>query len=571
MIIPQVLLIDDQYSTDPGLRQSFLENSGGYNAQDQDAGSISATVAISFCSGQRRENEEVVNDYHAIYQVISTPSPDGSNWAIVFLDVRFDSGRLDEFGLPQGREGDDYFGEEVRKRLALDFPKLPVVMLTSKKQTELHDRDTPYLSKAGLSPREMVLCMLRHGRLNNEQRRLLLGLGPDAVANSLDIFQIFSGALAVANSPMPVLLLGESGTGKEVVARYIHDHSQRKERPFVAVNVAAIPEDLVEVELFGHDRGAYTGAEQRRPGRFRQADGGTLFLDEIGDMPAAAQAKVLRTLQEGEVLPIGGNSPVKVDVRVIAATSRNLGAMQASGKFREDLIRRISGVVFTLPPLRDRPDDIGPLAEMFLQRYSRQMSKEGISFGDGSINLLMAHPYVGNVGELQNIIQGVVSQKGNYSIISCADIEVALRGSFVSSVTAAPIPAEVDSSSVPAINGLDDLAQMIKSFQVSIDDPLLKGGKALIERACNSLLIRVAGACLERFRDPRNGSLNRQAAMQFFTGVENLKGKGPGRVINELFGRKADTAVTDDDIEILVQEWSIHAGRSNNGTKGGNE
>ena len=205
-----------------------------------------------------------------------------------------------------------------------------------------------------------------------------------------------------ADSEVTVLILGETGTGKELVARALHHHGRRKAKPFVAVNCAAIPSELLESELFGHIKGAFAGAGADRPGAFRDADGGTLFLDEIGDMPLAMQAKILRVLQERVVTPVGGK-PVPVDVRVIAATHRDLDGLVASGTFREDLLYRLNVVPIPLPPLRQRLADIVPLAEHFLRLAARGGAPKRLT-AEAAARLL-AHGWPGNVRELKNVIE----------------------------------------------------------------------------------------------------------------------------------------------------------------------
>lgn len=201
----------------------------------------------------------------------------------------------------------------------------------------------------------------------------------------------------VARTSAPVIVLGESGTGKEVLARALHANGPRKDQPFVAVNVAALPSELLESELFGHARGAFTGAVSARKGLMESADGGTLFLDEIGEMPMALQAKLLRALQDGEVRPVGGTKSFRVDVRIVCATHRDLTQLVSSGQFREDLYYRLKVFVLRVPPLRERVADIVPLARMFL---SREKSKSRL--GPAAVEQLEAHSWPGNVRELQN-------------------------------------------------------------------------------------------------------------------------------------------------------------------------
>ncbi|MBB1603605.1 sigma-54 dependent transcriptional regulator [Variovorax sp. UMC13] len=209
-----------------------------------------------------------------------------------------------------------------------------------------------------------------------------------------------------AASAAPVLVLGETGTGKEMVARALHRHSARADAPFIAINCAAIPKELLESELFGHVRGAFTGATGDRPGCFRAADGGVLLLDEIGDMPLAVQAKILRTLQEGSVTPLGGHRTVKVDVRVVAATHRDLGAGLRDGSFREDLFYRLNVLSIVLPPLRERLADILPLAEHFLRRAAeREGLKPAKALSVEAAQALLSHRWPGNVRELRNLME----------------------------------------------------------------------------------------------------------------------------------------------------------------------
>src|SRR5262245_111451 len=212
----------------------------------------------------------------------------------------------------------------------------------------------------------------------------------------------------VAPLDVNVLVLGESGTGKELVARAIYHHSRRSQGPFLAINCAAIPETLLESELFGHEKGAFTGADRQRIGKFEQCHRGTIFLDEVGDMPLATQAKMLRLLQDGQFQRVGGNETLKVDVRIIAATNQNLDAMIADNRFRRDLYYRIRGVTLHLPPLRERQDDIAELAHYFLFRLNRQLGSAVQSISSEALELLERHSWPGNVRELQSVLREAV-------------------------------------------------------------------------------------------------------------------------------------------------------------------
>ncbi|MBX6320199.1 MAG: nitrogen regulation protein NR(I) [Rhodospirillaceae bacterium] len=220
--------------------------------------------------------------------------------------------------------------------------------------------------------------------------------------------EIYRVMARLMSSDLTVMINGESGTGKELVARALHDYGKRRSGPFVAVNMAAIPRELIESELFGHERGAFTGAVSRSPGRFEQASGGTLFLDEIGDMPPEAQTRLLRVLQSGECTTVGGRTPIKVDVRIIAATHRDLRQLIRQGLFREDLFFRLNVVPIRLPPLRERPDDIPDLARHFLAQ-ARDAGLPAKSLDAAAIERLRAYHWPGNVRELENLMRRVAA------------------------------------------------------------------------------------------------------------------------------------------------------------------
>jgi two-component system response regulator PilR (NtrC family)/two-component system response regulator HydG len=247
-------------------------------------------------------------------------------------------------------------------------------------------------------------------RLREENRRLKAAVeerfGLDNIIGRSDAIQaVFEKVRAVAESDATVLLIGESGTGKELVARGIHQNSPRRDGPFVAVNCAAIPEHLLESELFGHEKGAFTGADRKRRGLFADANGGTLFLDEIADIPIPLQAKLLRVLQDKAVRPVGGNQEVKLNLRVISATHQDLPAMVAGSKFREDLYYRLAVIPLRLPSLRERGKDVLLLATHFLARTAGALGKQLDGFDEEATAWLMGHRWPGNVRELENVVE----------------------------------------------------------------------------------------------------------------------------------------------------------------------
>ena len=240
------------------------------------------------------------------------------------------------------------------------------------------------------------------------QRQLTEESFEGMLGSSPHMQQVFSNIRKVATSEAPVLILGESGTGKEMAAVAIHRRSPRASGPFVPINCGAIPENLLESELFGHEKGSFTGAHAQRAGRFESAANGTLFLDEIGELPLALQVKLLRFLQEGMIERVGGRKPIEVNTRVIAATNSDLSRAMSEGKFREDLYYRLAVVVIKLPPLRQRQSDIPLLAEAFLNRFAGEEKRSGVRFSKQAITTLLDHHWPGNVRELQNRVKRAV-------------------------------------------------------------------------------------------------------------------------------------------------------------------
>jgi len=230
----------------------------------------------------------------------------------------------------------------------------------------------------------------------------------DIVGDSPPMKEVFSIMRRVAPTDATVLITGETGTGKELIAGAIHFNSQRAKNSFVRVNCAALPDNLLESELFGHEKGAFTGAHRQRVGRFEQADGGSIFLDEIGDMGVSTQAKILRVLQEHQFERLGGTQTIDVEVRVITATNKNLTELMSSGEFREDLFYRLNVITIDLAPLRDRVDDVEPLVEYFLQKYIRQISSEVEGVAPSVMKMLKEYHWPGNIRQLQNVIERAV-------------------------------------------------------------------------------------------------------------------------------------------------------------------
>ena len=316
-------------------------------------------------------------------------------------------------------------GLGVLKRARAQDPELPVILMTAHGSVPtaleaMREGAFDYVQKPfdNEELRTVVQRALDVTRLSRENRYLRSEVrsryGPDGiVAESAGMRDALDLVKRAARSRSTVLVTGESGTGKELVARAVHFHSDRVGGPFVAVNCKALAAGVLESELFGHERGAFTGAERARPGLFERASGGTLFLDEIGEVDDAFQAKLLRVLQERVVQRVGGSDEIAVDVRVVAATARDLRKEAEAGRFREDLFFRLAVIPIQLPPLRERPEDVLALANHFLERQRRDLERPELCFGGGALDHLRSHRWPGNVRELENVVErGSVLARG---------------------------------------------------------------------------------------------------------------------------------------------------------------
>lgn len=368
-------------------------------------------------------------------------------------------------------------GLETLRRIRQVDTKLPVIMMTAYGTTQtaieamklgaydylLKPFDVPKLKEiifgALKAARDMKRVVSYQPLLESEDYEL------GVVGRSEAMQQVFKMIGQLAASDATALITGESGTGKELVARAIYHHSKRSQMPFLAINCAAIPENLLESELFGHERGAFTGAANQRIGKFEQCSGGTIFLDEIGDMSLPTQTKILRVLQNGTFERVGGNQSVKVDVRVIAATNKPLEKAVANKEFREDLFYRLNVVRIEIPPLRERREDIRLLVNYFLKKFAQSQKQAPKSISSEALDLLERYPWPGNVRELENIMQrAIVVTKGE--VILPADFPPGVIQQLPRPVNSSPTEtARAESpSAVEGVSNGDDLTKLARSL-----------------------------------------------------------------------------------------------------------
>ncbi|MBV1788895.1 sigma-54 dependent transcriptional regulator [Marinobacterium sp. D7] len=368
-------------------------------------------------------------------------------------------------------------GHALLKQLRQGYPGLPVALITAFGQVEkavdaIRNGAVDYLMKP-FEPEQLIELIRNHaGGARSESQR------EAPVAESPGSRQLLQLAQRVAQTDSTVLITGESGTGKEVLARYIHDHSTRARQAFVAINCAAIPENMLEATLFGHEKGAFTGAYTSAPGKFEQANGGTLLLDEISEMDLGLQAKLLRVLQEQEVERIGGRKTIALDVRVLATSNRKLEAYVAEGRFREDLYYRLNVFPLQWQPLRERREDIVPLAQRILQRHCAKMKRPSAQLSVQAQVALREHDWPGNVRELDNAIQrALILQPSN--LLDIADLHLAggaiplggtpLGGTSFAAGIVAPLQDEVERTEPEEVGGVlgQDLRQ--REYQLILD------------------------------------------------------------------------------------------------------
>ena len=318
------------------------------------------------------------------------------------------------------------------KKIKARYPSLPVIIMTAYSDLDsavaaFQGGAFEYLPKpfdVGQALdliRRAINESLHQGGASGE-----IGLVPEILGQAPAMQEVFRAIGRLSQSSATVMITGESGSGKELVARAVHRHSPRSDKPFIAINTAAIPKDLLESELFGHERGAFTGAAVQRRGRFEQAEGGTLFLDEIGDMPAELQTRLLRVLSDGNYYRVGGHAPLKANVRIIAATHQNLESRVKDGLFREDLFHRLNVIRVRLPTLRERREDVPILARHFLQKSAQELGVEAKKFSDATLKYLATLDFPGNVRQLENICHWLTVMAPGQQV-DLADLPVDLR------------------------------------------------------------------------------------------------------------------------------------------------
>jgi len=450
----------------------------------------------------------------------------------------------------------EYNGLELFRQVRAIDNKLPVIFITGDTSSEtaieaMRAGAFDYLAKPlnVEQLRQLTTSAAEARRLMDEPVALPIGDadtgGERFIGKSKAMLEVFKAIGRVSAQNINVLIRGESGVGKELVARALVNHSHRRDKPFTTVNCAAIPDQLLESELFGHEKGAFTGAEKRRIGRFEQSDGGTIFLDEVGDMSPVIQGKVLRLLQEQQFERVGGNELITTDVRIISATNRPLEEMVRKNQFREDLLYRLNGYTIQLPPLRDRREDISPLLEYFLRRCKSEMNRHELTgISPQALQLLVAYDWPGNVRQLQSVVrQSLLSTTG--TVIGPTNLPDFVRSPSEDSIPVAefstdssPVETPVATPS-PATTPVEQSSKSVEDNEFSLDqfieERLLAGSTQLYDEVLEQVERRLFARVLEETR----GNQSRTAEILGIT-----RGKVRDRIAT--FGIHMDRTISVD-------------------------
>jgi DNA-binding NtrC family response regulator len=529
MTLPKVLVIDDQFSGSFELRHNLCKAYRLHDTTGDDSTPIGLQAPLAnavFCAGQRSTPERVENSIDVALDAVRSGWPDaaGMRWALCLLDLRFVSGPRDAAGAPTGTDDDDNFGLEILRELKRVFPVLPVVVLSSRYRSEvihqcreLGAADFIQRHEIGAIPPDILFKEKLHNFGLIEDRRGVI------VGHSIALLRTLAAARRAATGSGNILLLGESGTGKELIARYIHESGPRPDGPYKVFDAFGTAESLQEDVLFGHERGAFTGALRDRRGIFEEADGGTLFIDEVGNIGEGLQSRLLRPIETRIVARQGSTREIPVSLQLVLATNKSLHEHARTGRFKDDLLNRIDAFSIRLPPLRERRDDIPLIAAALLERlclenglrWPRQIEESAMQ------RLVEQEWRDGNIRALRNTLERAAKNNREAEILVAADLE------FLGTQPAQLAPAE------PPAESLSGLHAPPASY-----DTLFGSWDALQRATALQLCERLNAALIATARrTPGNGSMK-----------ANLAG-----AVGCLLGRKMTTLEAADFVKRVLR------------------
>ena len=537
----RILVIDDELGRLPHKRGEFLDR-----WELSPASRFSRVVECTFITSQHHRSHDIENDASlAVTHVANNPE----SWALVLLDMQFDDGPLLQ-GEPT--RGNPNFGLRIQEVLEQAFPTLPIVQFTAQAQKDLERQDGLYLSKIDGSLDDLRLLLVEHGRCSIEDKKLLLGIPADTVVGSDVMFDLYAHVYRWARADTPLLIRGQTGTGKEHLARYFHDVSPHRSGPLVAVQVSTIASNLYESELFGHEKGAFTGADSSKVGLFGQAEAGTLFLDEIGALPAELQAKLLRVIGERRFRRVGGTSDLKVRCGIVAATQDDLEA----NAFRKDLLARFRTVV--VPPLHERPQELLKLAQHFLSQLQveHHPPKRGMILSEAASKALTSHHFADNARGLRRAIETAVAKRSSNSVVQPWHLGLASQAGNAP-VGSSDRTGPVASPALSPVCELKSLISALSAAEIPAGKSALRGALNELDAATSRIRRELAYAALQCTRHEVKDTIQVPRAMQLLTNNPTpLSTTNARRKLNELLGRKQGDAIDEATLasELTLRE-----------------
>jgi DNA-binding NtrC family response regulator len=496
-------------------------------------------LEYSYSGAQYISNHRAVNDVNT---AISSITGHQDSLALVLLDMQFDYGPLLE---DEPTLADANFGEQIHAAIEARFPNLPVLQFTSHSQSDLENQSRPYLSKLDGTVDDLLMKLVEMGNLPLATKAALLKIPENTVVRSELSLRVYLQVYRFAKAKTPLLIRGETGVGKERLARYFHLIASPPNSPFVALQISGIPETLYESELFGYEKGAYTGASKAALGAFSRASNGTIFLDEIGALPLDLQTKLLRVLGERTFKTLGGESDLFAKCSIVAATQDDL---EMNG-FRKDLIGRFATV--TLPSLAQRPEELEPLIDFLLDDRQNAFEKKGIVISDAALLALRSHYFEDNTRGLARAIQNAVLTLSSNSVIQpqhlgLASVEV---NSVASTLTS---PLEVRAKTNHAVDDISTLVDLLQQFVPPQTPQSLKGTLFTYNQASQTVKRKLAFAALHACRHPVTGKLKILPAMQLLLNDPKLTAMNAKRLLNDLLNRKQSEPIDIDEINNLI-------------------
>ena len=563
--LPRILIIDDIFGSSLMDRKNLCRNFAliDVTGDDDKPAPIQEPVAEAvFCSGQTRKRKFVANDVSIAIEAVKRGWGEGidGRWALILLDLRFVSGQIGDDGEPEGQPGDDSFGLVMLNALRQNYPDIPVVIISSRERTDVIEEcrrrgASDFIQRHeygtdAMPPKDILKAkILEHGLI--EDNRGLADERYRITGKSTAILKVLRSARRAATGKGNILLLGETGTGKELLARYIHDMSPKADGPYEVFHPFGTAETLQEDELFGHVKGAFTGAITDKAGLFETADGGTLFIDEIGDIPESLQLKLLRPLESRVVKRQGGNKEIPVDVQAVFATNKNLDEYAATGKFKSDLLNRINAYTITTPPLREHREDIPLIAEKLLEsickensaRWPRRILPE-------TMELLKNHDWPDNVRGLRNVLERAIKDNIDSELVVSSDIRFDTYAAEVLSKGRGEEILKKEGSDIT--DSIDDLILKLLTFEFPKDYAKISAKLPAMQEAVAKMLANYLLSAIEVTKKmkpgtPSDGEINITGAASCMMG-EQLKTPKAADLIKKLL--QQDRAI----LEKLIKE-----------------